>query len=114
MESKYSQFSTHLILILGILIMILPIWIIFASSTHDNLTLATKGMQFGFGDNFLSNYHNVVFTKGGFSKEITLLNLFLNSFIMAIGIATLTVVTSLLAAYTIVYFKIKLASTFFG
>ena len=113
MESKYSQFSTHLILILGILIMILPIWIIFASSTHDNLTLATKGMQFGFGDNFLSNYHNVVFTKGGFSKEITLLNLFLNSFIMAIGIATLTVVTSLLAAYTIVYFKIKLASTFF-
>ena len=48
MESKYSQFSTHLILILGILIMILPIWIIFASSTHDNLTLATKGMQFGF------------------------------------------------------------------
>jgi len=30
MESKYSQFSTHLILILGILIMILPIWIIFA------------------------------------------------------------------------------------
>jgi len=55
----------------------------------------------------------VIFAKGGFSKEITLIKLFLNSFIMAIGIATLTVVTSLLAAYTIVYFKIKLASTFF-
>ena len=75
MESKYSQFTAHLILILGILIMILPIWIIFASSTHDNLTLATKGLQLGLGENILNNYNNVIFTKGGFSKEITLLKL---------------------------------------
>jgi len=113
MESKYAQFTAHLILILGISLMILPIWIIFASSTHDNLTLATKGLQIGLGDNILNNYNNVIFTKGGFSKEITLLKLFSNSFIMALGIATLTVVTSLLAAYTIVYFKVKLATTYF-
>jgi len=113
MESKYSQFSAHIILILGILIMILPIWIIFASSTHDNLTLATKGLQLGLGDNLFNNYNNVIFARGGFSKEITLLKLFSNSFIMALGIATLTVITSLLAAYTIVYFKVKLATTYF-
>ena len=113
MESKYGQFTAHIILILGILIMILPIWIIFASSTHDNLTLATKGLQLGLGDNLFNNYNNVIFTKGGFSKEITLLKLFSNSFIMALGIATLTVITSLFAAYTIVYFKVKLAATYF-
>jgi sn-glycerol 3-phosphate transport system permease protein len=113
MESKYAQFTAHLILIIGISLMILPIWIIFASSTHDNLTLATKGLQLGLGDNILNNYNNVIFTKGGFSKEITLLKLFSNSFIMALGIATLTVITSLLAAYTIVYFKVKLATTYF-
>ena len=113
MESKYAQFTAHLILILGISLMILPIWIIFASSTHDNLTLATKGLQLGLGDNLFNNYNNVIFTKGGFSKEITALKLFSNSFIMALGIATLTVVTSLLAAYTIVYFKVKLATTYF-
>ena len=113
MESKYAQFTAHLILILGISLMILPIWIIFASSTHDNLTLATKGLQLGLGDNILNNYNNVIFAKGGFSKEITLLKLFSNSFIMALGIATLTVITSLLAAYTIVYFKVKLATTYF-
>jgi len=113
MESKYSQFSAHIILILGILIMILPIWIIFASSTHDNLTLATKGLQLGLGDNLFNNYNNVIFARGGFSKEITLFKLFSNSFIMALGIATLTVITSLLAAYTIVYFKVKLATTYF-
>jgi sn-glycerol 3-phosphate transport system permease protein len=113
MESKYGQFTAHIILTLGILIMILPIWIIFASSTHDNLTLATKGLQLGLGDNLFNNYNNVIFTKGGFSKEITVLKLFSNSFIMALGIATLTVITSLFAAYTIVYFKVKLATTYF-
>ena len=113
MASKYGQFTAHIILILGILIMILPIWIIFASSTHDNLTLATKGLQLGLGDNLFNNYNNVIFTKGGFSKEITVLKLFSNSFIMALGIATLTVITSLFAAYTIVYFKVKLAATYF-
>jgi sn-glycerol 3-phosphate transport system permease protein len=113
MESKYGQFTAHLILILGILIMILPIWIIFASSTHDNLTLATKGLQLGLGDNLYYNYNTVIFARGGFSKEITLLKLFSNSFIMALGIATLTVITSLFAAYTIVYFKVKLAKTYF-
>ena len=113
MESKYGQFTAHIILILGIFLMILPIWIIFASSTHDNLTLATNGLQLGLGDNLFNNYNNVIFTKGGFSKEITLLKLFSNSFIMALGIATLTVITSLFAAYTIVYFKVKLATTYF-
>ena len=113
MESKYGQFTAHIILILGIFLMILPIWIIFASSTHDNLTLATKGLQLALGDNLFNNYNNVIFTKGGFSKEITLLKLFSNSFIMALGIATLTVITSLFAAYTIVYFKVKLATTYF-
>ena len=113
MESKYGQFTAHIILILGIFLMILPIWIIFASSTHDNLTLATKGLQLGLGDNLFNNYNNVIFTKGGFSKEITLLKLFSNSFIMALGIATLTVITSLFAAYTIVYFRVKLATTYF-
>ena len=113
MASKYSQISVHSILILGTLLILAPIWIIFASSTHDSYTIVTKGMQFGIGDEFLSNYQNVLFERSGFSKEITFLGLLLNSLVMAFGIATLTVVTSLLAAYTIVYFKIRLATTYF-
>ncbi len=113
MASKYSQISAHSILLLGTLIIMVPVWIVFASSTHDGFTIASKGMQFGIGDNFLNNYQNVLFERGGFSKEVTLLRLLLNSLVMAFGIATLTVITSLLAAYTIVYFKIKLATTYF-
>jgi len=113
MESKSSQYIAHSILIFGILLMVVPIWIIFASSTHDSYTLFTEGMQFGLGDNFIKNYQKVIFERGGFSKEVTIAKLFLNSSIMAFGIASLTVISSLMAAYTIVYFKIKLATPFF-
>ena len=83
MVSKYSQISVHLILLLGGLLMMAPIWIIFASSTHDSFTIATKGLQFGLGDDFSNNYQSVLFERGGFSKEITYLRLLLNSLIFA-------------------------------
>ena len=111
------QFSpkifSHLILISGILLMIVPIWMIFASSTHSNSTIGSEGMQIFIGDNFVENYNKVLNIKGGFSKEITASSMLINSFIMAIGIATLTVVISLMSAFAIVYFKFKLAVPFF-
>ena len=36
--------------------MVVPIWIIFASSTHDNGTILSKGMQWGLGDQLIENY----------------------------------------------------------
>ena len=113
MSKNISQYLTHFILILGILLMIIPIWITFASSTHDNGTILSKGMQWGLGNQFIENYDKVLNKKGGFSQEITASSMFINSFIMAFGIATLTVLTSLMSAYTIVYFRFKLAVPLF-
>ena len=39
--------------------------------------------------------------------------MFFNSFVMATGIATLSVITSLMAAYGLVYFKVKYATIIF-
>ena len=39
-----SGFS-HFILFIGILIMIFPVWMIFARSTHTGLTINTHGLQ---------------------------------------------------------------------
>ena len=103
----------HFILIIGLTVMIVPIWIIFASSTHSSLFINTNGLQFFLGDNFKENYSTVLFKKSGFFNEITALKMFFNSFIMATGIATLSVVTSLMAAYGLVYFKIKHATFIF-
>ena len=103
----------HFILLIGLLIMIVPVWIIFASSTHTSIFINTNGLQFFLGDSFVDNYSRVLFKKSGFFNEITAIKMFLNSFIMATGIATLSVITSLMAAYALVYFRIKYASFFF-
>jgi sn-glycerol 3-phosphate transport system permease protein len=112
LKSSPKIFS-HIILISGILLMIVPIWMIFASSTHPNSTIRSEGMQIFIGDNFIDNYNKVLNIKGGFSKEINATGMLINSFIMAFGIATLTVITSLMSAFAIVYFRFKLAVPFF-
>ena len=55
LQSSPKIFS-HLILISGLLLMIVPIWMIFASSTHSNSTIRSEGMQLFIGDNFVDNY----------------------------------------------------------
>ena len=103
----------HFILFIGILIMIVPVWMIFASSTHTGLTINTHGLQMFLGESFYENYMRVLLYKGGFFKEITALKMFLNSFIMATGVAILSVITSLMAAYALVYYRTKYATLLF-
>ena len=93
--------------------MIIPIWLTFASSTHDNSTIFSEGMQMGLGNHFIENYYRVLNIKSGFFDGISVSSMFINSFIMAFGIATLTVLTSIMTAYAIVYFKFKLAVPIF-
>ena len=45
MSSRTLQFTAHFILWLGVLIMVVPIWIAFASSTHENVDIITEGMK---------------------------------------------------------------------
>ena len=113
MKFKPVQILSHIILILGVLLMVLPIWFSFATSTHDNISILKEGMKFFLGENFEINYNEVLNEKGGWSEEVTATNMFINSFIMALGIATLKVVISAMSAYALVYFRFKLAVPIF-
>ena len=113
MNSRTLQFTAHFILWLGVLIMVVPIWIAFASSTHENVDIITEGMKWGIGNKFFDNYNEVLNRKGGFSQEITATSMFINSFIMAFGIATVKVIISSMSAYAIVYFRFRLATPIF-
>ena len=111
---KYFRITiTHSVLVWGVLLMIIPLWLIFASSTHSNSIIYNEGMQWKVGGELIENYDRVLNKKGGFTKEITASKIFLNSFIMAFGIATLSVIVSMMAAYSLVYFKTKFSSFFF-
>ena len=112
--SKYFRITiTHSVLVWGVLLMIIPLWLIFASSTNSNSIIYNEGMQWKVGGEFINNYDRVLNKTGGFTKEITASKIFLNSFIMAFGIATLSVIVSMMAAYSLVYFKTKFSSFFF-
>ena len=113
MNNKFNQFFTHTILFCGVLLMVIPIWIAFASSTHENITILTEGMKWSLGDQLLKNYNEVLNQTGGFSKEITATKMFINSFIMALGIAIVKVIISAMSAYAIVYFRFKWATPLF-
>ena len=110
---QFSQLIAHIVLLSGAFLMVVPIWIAYASSTHPNVFIVTEGLQFIPGDQFWQNYNEVLNRKGGFSQEITALGMLVNSFIMALGIATLKVIISSMSAYAIVYFRFKLATFLF-
>ena len=113
MNNKYAQIFAHIIIFCGVMLMVIPIWVAFASSTHENITILKEGMQWGLGDQLLKNYSEVLNQTGGFSKEITATKMFINSFIMAIGIATIKVIISSMSAFAIVYFRFKFATPLF-
>ena len=69
--NKITFSLNHLILFSGLLLMIVPVWVIFASSTHTSLFINTNGLQFILGDSFIENYSRVLFKTSGFFQEIT-------------------------------------------
>ncbi len=113
MNNKYAQIFSHIILFCGVMLLVVPIWVAFASSTHENITILSEGMKWVLGDQLLKNYSEVLNQTGGFSQEITATNMFVNSFIMAIGIASIKVIISSMSAFAIVYFRFKFATPLF-
>lgn len=106
-------FINHLILLVGVFIMIAPIALMFFSSTQGTDSLRTNGMQMKFGSYLVENYQSVLSFESGFSDQVTPLAMLINSTVVAIGVAVLTTLLSFFTAYSIVYFRFRLASTLF-
>jgi sn-glycerol 3-phosphate transport system permease protein len=107
------KITDHGILILGVLFMVTPLWIAFASSTHAPEDLLREGLQFGLGDRFLETYNSVLFETGGVTKGSTAMSMLVNSMVLGLGFAIGKIVISMLAAYAIVYFRFPLAVPMF-
>lgn len=110
---KHVKPLDHLILILGALFLLLPIWIAFASSTHRPETLLGDGLQLWFGDYFLETYSAVLFDNTGFTEQVNALLMLENSLVLGLGFSVGKIAISTLAAYAIVYFRFPAGSFFF-
>ncbi|MGF1753425.1 sn-glycerol-3-phosphate ABC transporter permease UgpE [Vibrio makurazakiensis] len=110
---KSNKITDHLILITGALFMLIPIWLIFASSTHNPNTIVSEGLQWLPGDNLTSIYSEAWNKSLGFSDAVTAKSMIINSMIMGLGFAIGKIVISMMAAFALVYFRLPYATAWF-
>ena len=102
------RITTHLILIAGAVITLLPIWITFVASTHPATDLQTSPIPMWPGDRLFENYGAVL--GGGISDAggVPVWLMMANSLVMALLITVGKIAISLTAAFAIVYFRFPL------
>jgi len=110
---KWSRVSDHLILIIGSLLMMAPPILALITASHDAVTIHREGIQVTFGDQLGTNFEKAMFEKGGFTDTVDGSLMLMNSFILGIGFAVGKIIISLMAAYAIVYFRLRFATLAF-
>ncbi|SDX77000.1 carbohydrate ABC transporter membrane protein 2, CUT1 family [Ruegeria halocynthiae] len=100
---------THVLMILGVLVIFFPIWLAFVASTVTQSDIIRPPMPVWPGDQLWINYKNALFS----GINVPVGTMLFNSLVMAIGIAVGKIVISLLSAFAIVYFKFPGRSIFF-
>jgi len=108
-----DQVIDHLVLIIGGALLLFPIWLIFASSTHEATTIMKDGLQWLPGDQLTSIYQEAWSTAQGFTGNVTAKSMIINSLIMGLGFSIGKIIISMLAAYSLVYFRLPYASFWF-
>ncbi|OUS36421.1 glycerol-3-phosphate transporter [Rhodobacterales bacterium 56_14_T64] len=105
---------SHLVLILGVVIVALPIWITFVASTHDAVRMTQVPIPLLPGSHFIENFKETLFGTGlSSSAGAPVWRMLLNSMTMALMIAFGKISISLISAFAIVYFKFPFRMGFF-
>ena len=114
MENRpVGTFVSHAVLIIGIVIVVFPIWITIVAASHDAIRILQVPLPLGIGDQFMDNLRAVM-TKGLHGSGTPPVGMMLlNSLTMAMMIAVGKISISLLSAYAIVYFEFRFRMVFF-
>ncbi|MBE7638193.1 sn-glycerol-3-phosphate ABC transporter permease UgpE [Sneathiella sp. P13V-1] len=104
---------SHVVLILGVILVAFPIWVTFVASTHDATRMTELPLPLLPGSHFFENLETVLFVGlyGGDASGMGYM--LLNSTVMALMIAIGKIVISLLSAFAIVYFRFRFRMFFF-
>lgn len=102
-----------MILLCGTLFLMFPVLMLVASSTHSSAVIALDGLQVWPGVYAVENYARVGDLQAGFTDQITAWAMLRNSLIIATGVAGLTTLVSLMAAYALVFFRLPAAGFLF-
>ena len=108
----WVTYLTHIMLVVGVLIMAFPIYLTFVASTHTLPELLNRPMPVLPGSHLIENY-TAALTSGVKELGVSVGRMMFNSMIMALGITVGKIFISLLSAFAIVYFKFRFRMFFF-
>ena len=104
---------SHLILVLGVLIVAFPLYIAFVASTHTASEIVQAPMPMLPGSHFLDNYASALFGNTGGGSKAPVGQMMWISFVSAMIIAVGKIAISLLSAFAIVYFRFPARNFFY-
>lgn len=108
----FLDFLSHLVLIVGIVVVAFPVYLTFVASTLTAEQVLDAPMTLIPGSHLIDNYRTVLFHGVGESAS-PVTAMMKNSLIMALGIALGKIAISIISAFAIVYFRFPLRKLFF-
>lgn len=107
------NFLAHLALIVGVALVVFPVYIAFIASTHGPTDFLSGVVPMLPGPNLVENYSAMLTTGLTSSGAPPLWPMMVNSLIMAVGVAVGKIAISILSAFAIVYFRFPFRVTAF-
>ncbi len=95
----------HAVLVLGVAVMVLPVYLAFIASTHPGTDFLTGRIGFLPGGQMLENYAAVLVSGAPTAGFPPVGPMMWNSLVMAMGVAVGKIAISLLSAFAICYFR---------
>jgi len=108
----FLDFLTHVMLILGVVIVAFPVYVVFVASSLTAEDVLQAPMTLIPGPHLIENYRTVLMQGMG-NSATPVGTMLMNSLIMALGISLGKIAISIISAFAIVYFKFPLRKTFF-
>ncbi|MFM2486923.1 sn-glycerol-3-phosphate ABC transporter permease UgpE [Celerinatantimonas yamalensis] len=105
-RKSYSTIIGHLSLIIGVLVVVFPVWIALVVATHDNHSFMSSVTPLWFGHEGLKVFAQL-FDGSAATGGISVGRMLLNSTLMALGITVGKITISILSAYAVVFFRFR-------
>ena len=103
---RFLDFISHSLLVLGVLVIVFPIYLALIGSTHSAQDMAQSPIPIWFGQDAVHNYRTILLGEGpGVTSQVPVARMMWVSLVTALSIAFGKIVISLLSAFDILYFN---------
>ncbi|HET9734546.1 MAG TPA: sn-glycerol-3-phosphate ABC transporter permease UgpE [Burkholderiales bacterium] len=107
------DFISHAVLIVGAIVIAFPLYVAFVASTQTLEQVMQMPMSLLPGDQLVENYTQVLTAGSTKGSKAAVLDMLINSTIMALVVPVGKITISILSSFAIVYFRFPLRNFFF-